>query len=96
MRQKKAPGNDELRKKQQNERKRRQRQKIKSDPILNEEMKKKERERYHRRVAEGSLKLVNDMTKKAHQRRQQQWRNVTSKYRRKKTSVIDPPSKLLR
>ena len=57
--------------KKESEQKRRD--KIRNDPILYEEAKKRERERYHKRKAEGKIKNISQLSAREKRVRRQKW-----------------------
>lgn len=64
------------------ERMKKHREKVKSDPLLYEEIKRKERERYRQRVAEGKIKNASSkMTDREKRKLRKQWREKTKRYR---------------
>lgn len=62
------------------ERSRRYRKKLKQNPVLHEQYLQKEHERYEKRKAEGSIKLIQDMTSREQRHIRKAWRQ------RKKTT----------
>ncbi|KAL1005131.1 hypothetical protein UPYG_G00054930 [Umbra pygmaea] len=60
------------------------REKIYSNPVLLEEYRRKERERYRRRREKGQMKTTQDLTSRQHERKKIQWRKYSAKYSRKK------------
>ncbi|XP_060756390.1 uncharacterized protein LOC132867475 isoform X2 [Neoarius graeffei] len=74
----------------------RQRDRIYADPVLLEEYRRKERERYQKRKLMGKLKSACELDTKSLKRQQQKWRQNSARYyKRKKTdNVLDltPPS----
>ncbi|KAF8785181.1 hypothetical protein HNY73_010755 [Argiope bruennichi] len=88
------------RQKQKRECERKRRERIKSDPKLYEEAKKKERERYHARKEAGKIKSIHEMTSVREQRaKRKSWKACSRKYRAAKKneqlvilSVDSPPS----
>lgn len=63
---------------------RRRRENIISNPILYEEQKRKERERYQKRKEEGKIKLVNDLTRRERNAQRTSWLERTKRFRQKK------------
>lgn len=63
---------------------RRRRENIKSNPILYEEQKRKERERYQKRKEEGKIKFVNDLTRRERKAQRTNWLERTKRFRQKK------------
>lgn len=70
------------------ERKRKQREREKADPAIHENNKRKERERYHGRVASGEIKKASQMTCSELRKQQRQWRKRSQKYVAKKKEAV--------
>ncbi|CAH0559892.1 unnamed protein product [Brassicogethes aeneus] len=66
------------------------REKIKNDPILYAECKRKERERYHARKEAGKVKSINDLSEKEKKKARAQWRERSRKFRNSVKSDNNP------
>lgn len=62
----------------------RAREKIKNDEALLEAAKAKERERWHKRKTEGSVKSVKELSNREQRRVRKKWRESSKKYRQQK------------
>ena len=79
------------------ERARRHREKIKQNPVLYSEYLRKEHERYERRKAEGSIKLIHEMTNREKRYARKSWRQRKQRQKERQTSMNNllndtPPS----
>lgn len=60
---------------------RRMRERIRNNPEMYEEYKRKERERYHKRKQEGKIKLIEDSTEREKRSKRKLWRESSKKHR---------------
>lgn len=67
-------------KEKQKERMRKNREKIKNDPVKYEQQKQRERERYHRRKAASKIKIVSQMTEREKRLKRKQWKERSKRY----------------
>lgn len=64
-------------------------QRIKNDPQKNEEMKEKERLKYHKKKEKGTRKLVKYMNPREHRAAKKKWKKHCAKYRSKKKAMAE-------
>lgn len=76
----KTKAKDSEERKKKTEAMRKIRQAIRNDPIAYEESKRKERERYHKRKAEGKIKLIKDLKEREKRIQRKAWRNHSKKF----------------
>ncbi|CAH1119454.1 unnamed protein product [Phaedon cochleariae] len=72
------------RRKQKRESEQRKRERIRLDPHLYEEAKRKERERYHQRKNAGKIKTINERNDREKRQIRKRWRQTSSEYRKKR------------
>lgn len=66
---------------------RRNRKKIKKDPAALEEMRRKDRDRYHKKKEKGLIKTIKDHTPRQQRKIRKYWRENSKKYRTKQAML---------
>lgn len=69
------------RREQKKEYMRKARERLKADPLLHAEIKRKDRERYQEAKKQGKVKLIQELSRKEQRRTRKMWRQRAQKYR---------------